>query len=298
MKESRPIEEEDFTEVLASARAELHRYCARLVGSIFEGEDIVQDVMVRALAAAGNRDPATPIRPWLFRIAHNRAMDVIRTRETRARLSAEEALDEVDEGTPHDEVARRQSVSLAIERFIELPPMQRSVLILKDVLEATNQEIASTLGLTLASVKANLHRARARVAALAEHEPTEFPPPPARPETMRYVELFNARDWNGLQQLLAEDVKLVQTTKASVAGRATVAKLFFGGYADTPGWRLSIAAVEGREVIWVETGPESQPYFMTIRWKNGQVTEIRDFRYARYIARDASPAPCGAPSSS
>lgn len=203
-------------------------------------------------------------------------------------------MDDVDDQTPHDEIARRQSVSLAIERFIELPPMQRSVLILKDVLEATNQEIASTLGLTLASVKANLHRARARVSALAEKEPAGFPPRSARPETLRYVELFNAHDWNGLQRLLAEDVRLVQTAKAAIEGRASVAKLFFAGYAEASGWRLSVAAVEGREVIWVETGPGSQPYFMTIRWKDGQVTEIKDFRYARYIAQDVTPTHCAA----
>src|SRR5260221_3671184 len=61
--------------VMAELRPELHRYCARLAGSIFDGEDIVQDVLVRALAAADRLDPETPLRPWLFRIAHNRALD-------------------------------------------------------------------------------------------------------------------------------------------------------------------------------------------------------------------------------
>lgn len=69
--------------VMAEVRPELHRCCARLVGSVFDGDDIVQDVLVRALAAADSLDAETPLKPWLFRIAHNRALDHLRSQAVR-----------------------------------------------------------------------------------------------------------------------------------------------------------------------------------------------------------------------
>jgi RNA polymerase sigma factor (sigma-70 family) len=73
-------------ELLALAgelRPDLHRYCARLLGSVIDGEDVVQDTLVRALVALQDLDEARALRPWLFRIAHNRALDLLRSREVR-----------------------------------------------------------------------------------------------------------------------------------------------------------------------------------------------------------------------
>src|SRR5258708_16955008 len=69
--------------VMAELRPELHRYCARLAGSAFDGDDIVQDVLVRALVAADGLDAETPLKPWLLRIAHNRALDHLRSQAVR-----------------------------------------------------------------------------------------------------------------------------------------------------------------------------------------------------------------------
>jgi RNA polymerase sigma factor (sigma-70 family) len=66
-------------------RPDLHRYCARLMGSVIDGEDVVQDTLVRAFVALQDLEEAPPLRPWLFRIAHNRALDLLRSREVRSR---------------------------------------------------------------------------------------------------------------------------------------------------------------------------------------------------------------------
>ena len=74
-------------ELLALAgalRPELHRYCARLMGSVIDGEDVVQDTFARALVAVDELQEAAPLRAWLFRIAHNRARDLLRSRTIRA----------------------------------------------------------------------------------------------------------------------------------------------------------------------------------------------------------------------
>ena len=83
--------------IIGDVRPELYRYCARLVGSVFDGEDIVQDVLARALAAAGELDAETPLRPWLFRIAHNRALDYLRSQSVRRSEPIEAATQVVDD---------------------------------------------------------------------------------------------------------------------------------------------------------------------------------------------------------
>src|SRR5258706_5821347 len=85
--------------VMAELRPELHRYCARLVGSVFDGDDIVQDVLVRALVAADGLDAETPLKPWLFRIAHNRALDHLRSRAVRRSEPIEAAVHGADDLT-------------------------------------------------------------------------------------------------------------------------------------------------------------------------------------------------------
>ena len=81
-------------------RPELHRYCARLMGSVIEGEDVVQDTLVRAFVALPDLQEAAPLRAWLFRIAHNRALDLLRGRAVRKAEPIEAASDVVDQASP------------------------------------------------------------------------------------------------------------------------------------------------------------------------------------------------------
>ena len=144
-------------------RPELHRYCARLMGSVMDGEDVVQDTLARAFVALDGLPEVPPLRAWLFRIAHNRALDLLRSRAIRAAEPIEAAHEVADPESvdPVELMMRREAVETAVSRFAELPTMQRSVVILKDVLDQSLEEIATMLDLTVNAVKAHLARGRA-----------------------------------------------------------------------------------------------------------------------------------------
>jgi RNA polymerase sigma factor (sigma-70 family) len=99
-------------------RSELHRYCARLTGSVIDGEDVVQDTMVRAFMAWPDLDELTPLRPWLFRIAHNRALDLLRSRAVRHTEPIDAAPDVADPASPDpmEVLMRQQAVETAVSR--------------------------------------------------------------------------------------------------------------------------------------------------------------------------------------
>jgi RNA polymerase sigma-70 factor (ECF subfamily) len=250
----------------------------------------VQDTFARALVALEDMEEMPPLRPWLFRIAHNRALDLLRGRAVRMAEPIEAASDVADPANPDpvEMLMRQEAVETAVSRFAELPTMQRSVVVLKDVLDASLIEIADLLDLTVDAVKAHLARGRAR---LRQINAQAYPLAQARPASAavaRYVALFNQRDWDGLRALLAEDVKLNQATYPPRAGRADVGR-FFTIYAKFEGVWLAPAWLEGREVIAVfDNRADPKPsYFMWLEWRDGRISFIRDYRYVRYIAADA-----------
>ena len=279
-------------------RPELHRYCARLMGSVIDGEDVVQDTLVRAFAALQDLEETPPLRAWLFRIAHNRALDLLRARAVRMAAPIDAASDIADPANPDpvETLMRQEAVRTAVSRFVELPATQRSVVILKDVLDESLVEIAALLDLTVDAVKGHLARGRVR---LREINTQPRPLPEARPASAavaRYVGLFNRRDWDGLRALLAEDVKLNQSSYPLRAGRADVG-LFFTLYAEIGGVWLAPAWLEGREVIAVfEDRADPKPsYLMWLEWRDGRISFIHDYRHVPYVAADAeltlAPAP-------
>lgn len=276
--------------LVGELRPELHRYSARLMGSVIDGEDVVQDTFARALAALEQTEEMPQLRPWLFRIAHNRALDLLRGRAVRRAEPIEAASDIADEANPDptEMLMRQEAVETAVSRFAELPLMQRSVVILKDVLDEPLKDIAELLGLTVDAVKAQLARGRARLREINARAATIAEAGPASAAVARYVALFNARNWDGLRALLADDVKLHQSTYPVRVGAADVG-MFFTIYAKFEGVRLAPAWVEGREVIAVfENGNGAKPsYFMWLEWRGDRISFIRDYRYARYIVDDA-----------
>lgn len=271
-------------------RPELHRYCARLMGSVIDGEDAVQDTFTRAFVALGELEENAPMRAWLFRIAHNRALDLLRSRAVRAAepIEAAHEIANPESVDPVELMMRREAVETAVSRFVELPTMQRSVLILKDVLDQSLEEIAAMLDLTINAVKAHLARGRARLKAINAEAPARFAPRSPSPDLARYVALFNRRDWDGLRGMLAADVRLIQSTYPLRAGAADVG-MFFGIYSRTVPVQLAAAWLDGREVIAVYEDPQAvkPSYMMWLEWKDGRISFIRDYKYVRYVVDDA-----------
>jgi RNA polymerase sigma-70 factor (ECF subfamily) len=274
-------------------RPELHRYCARLMGSVIDGEDVVQDTLTRAFVALQDLEEAPLLRPWLFRIAHNRALDLLRSRAVRMAEPIDAASDLADSASPDpvEMLMRQEAVKTAVSRFVELPTLQRSVVILKDVLDESLIEIATLLDLTVDAVKGHLARGRARLREINTQAGQLSEVRPASAAVARYVALFNQRDWDGLRALLADDVRLNQSTYPLRVGPADVG-LFFTVYAKIDGVWLAPAWLEGREVIAVfeDRAAPKPSYMMWLEWRDGRITFIHDYRYVRYVAADAELA--------
>jgi RNA polymerase sigma-70 factor (ECF subfamily) len=288
---STPAARHDQLLALAQAlRPELHRYSARLMGSVIEGEDVVQDTFARALVALDELQELPPLRAWLFRIAHNRALDLLRSRAIRAAAPIEAASEVADPERPDpmEALMRREAVETAVSRFAELPTVQRSVVILKDVLDQSLEEIAAMLDLSVNAVKAHLARGRARLKAVNAEAPARHAPRPPSAAVARYVSMFNGRDWEGLRAMLADDVRLVQSTYPQRSGAADVG-VFFGIYSRAAPVRLVPAWLDGREVIAVYEDPQpAKPsYMMWLEWRGDQISFIRDYKYVRYVMDDA-----------
>jgi RNA polymerase sigma-70 factor (ECF subfamily) len=260
------------------------------MGSVIEGEDVVQDAFARALVALDELDEAPPFRPWLFRIAHNRALDLLRSRAIRAAEPIEAAYEVADPESrdPLETLMRQEAVETAVSRFVELPTVQRSVVVLKDVLDQSLEEIADILDLTVNAVKAHLARGRARLKVINAKPPIQTATRPPSPAVARYVSLFNRRDWEGLRAMLADDVRLAQSAYPARGGAAEVG-MFFSIYARSPPVWLSPAWLEGREVIavWDDPPPARPSSLMWLEWRDGRISFIRDYRHVGYVVDDA-----------
>ena len=128
-----------FLALAGELQPELHRYCARLTGSVIDGEDIVHDALAKAFYTLAEATELPPLRPWLFRIAHNTALDFLKSHGKRLTEPRADMTDFVDPGEAPDPFATR----LALARFLALPVIQRSAVILKDVLGHSLEETAA-----------------------------------------------------------------------------------------------------------------------------------------------------------
>ena len=281
----------EFERLLAELRPRLHRYCARMTGSVIDGEDVLQETLVKAIEAFPHTGPLANVEGWLFRIAHNAALDFLRRRTRREGVQdGDEALESIAD--PDSEIERRQAAAASLRTLMRLPVAQRSSVILMDVLGHSLEEISEVLESTVPAVKANLHRGRQRLVELAA-EPDDRPLPVLaeadRQRLAAYVARFNARDFDALRAQLADDVKVEVVNRTRLSGRGEVGR-YFGNYSQTDDWHLAPGLVEGRPAVVVldPAQPAALPaYFMLIDWRDGRLLNVRDFRYARYVVEGA-----------
>src|SRR5258705_3191120 len=173
-----------FVETIATLRPSLHRYCARMTGSVMDGEDVVQETLFEAYRKLDLFDESRPLKPWLFRIAHNRCIDFLRRRDVR-----QEA--EVAALTP-DFIDPSEPVGPVLDRAVEhmvlaLPPKERACVLLKDVLDYSLEEIADLVESTVGGVKAALNRGRTKLASSPQPAAR---PAAANPEMSRLLHLY------------------------------------------------------------------------------------------------------------
>ena len=271
---------EQFLGVVDEIRPQLHRYCARLTGSLIQGEDIVQEALARAFYAIAMQPELPPLRPWLFRIAHNAAIDHLRSHGQR--YTEPRAV--LDDDIAYDDRPDPACMRAALTRFLSLTIAERSAVILKDVLGHPVEEAAETMGVTVAAVKAALVRGRAK---LRDAEPREVVIDAQGRELLdAYVRLFNARDWDGVRALIGEDCRLDLVSKSQRRGKAV--GMYFGRYA-TETVRLEVVELDGRLALAAYVEAAAQPsYYILLEQDGGRVQAIRDFRYVSYIAEEAA----------
>jgi RNA polymerase sigma-70 factor, ECF subfamily len=285
---------QQFVDLVAEVRPELFRYCARMTGSIFDGEDLVQETLAKAYHALVGMVQAPPLRPWLFRIAHNAASDFLKRYE---RKHVDLVAEPPETADPEEGAVDPALVEAALVRFVALPPLQRSALVLKDVLGHSLAETAATMGTSVAAVKAALVRARANVVSGAlqpDASAETFASAEERRNLQRYAELFNDRDWDALRALMGEESRLDVVTRTRRRGAA--AAEYYVRYSE-------IAPQEElrAEAGWVDRTPvlavyrpasaTIPAYFVLIEWNDDKVALIRDFRYVPYIADGARYTP-------
>ena len=214
---------------LEQYRVELTGYCYRMLGSA-DAEDAVQETFIRAWRGIERFEGRAALRSWLYRIATNVCLDMLDSRKRRARPMdlgpAGEPIVEnlrtpdqlwidpmpdsqvVPEGDPAEVVAGRESVRLALVAALqELPPRQRAVLILCEVLRWKASEVAELLEMSVASVNSALQRARATLETSDATASTTSPSVDAADEDLlrRYVEAFERYDMDALTALIHED---------------------------------------------------------------------------------------------
>jgi len=276
----------DISALMVALRPKLHRYCARMVGSAIDGEDVLQDALIKAVEAFASTGPVQNPQAWLFRIAHNTALDFLRRRNRQGALQSMEEVDMMADEL--DEIARRQIAATGLRTFMRLPVAQRSSVILMDVLGCSLQEVCDVMDFSLPAVKAALHRGRTRLRELAD-EPDDTPRPTLsdadRARLAAYVAQFNARDFDAIRAMIADDVRLELVNRTRLNGKAEVSR-YLGNYAKIDDWHLVPGMMDGQPAILVfdPNAPDAPPkYFVLLSWQGDKVATIRDFRHAPYV---------------
>jgi RNA polymerase sigma-70 factor (ECF subfamily) len=269
----------DFAAATAPFRRELVVHCYRMTGSVHEAEDVTQETLLRAWKARHRYDPErASLRTWLYRIATNACLTALEARARRplpsgiGRASADPDAPllpdfEVpwlqplpDRFLPHEQgdpvfrATQRAGVRLALIAAMQfLPPRQRAVLVLRDVLAFSAAEVAVQLGTSAAAVNSALQRARATLASAAPEEGTLREPDDraVRESIARYIRAFEAADVNALVALLTDDAVLeMPPVPLWYAGRVDYGRFIARVFATRGGgWRMLPTAANGQPAL-------------------------------------------------
>jgi RNA polymerase sigma-70 factor (ECF subfamily) len=263
--------QEDFIEQAAPFRAELIAHCYRMLGSVHDAEDLVQETYLRGWRGYQTFEERAALRTWLYRIATTACLRALQNRARRvlpaglgdssidpetsldANIGAHEWLEPIPDAlTPETAVTARQSTRLAVMTALqELPARQRAVLILRDVVQFSAAEVAELLETTPAAVNSSLQRARAHLAEVSPTEESSVEPDDAERRELldRYCAAFENADMAALTALLQADVKLeMPPLPIWFTGRDTVVRFL-----------VARAFTKAGDMVLIPTAANGQP---------------------------------------
>jgi RNA polymerase sigma-70 factor, ECF subfamily len=283
-------DEDAFGALVAPFRRELHVHCYRILGSLHEAEDAVQETLLAAWRGMGTFERRSSFRGWLYAVATNRCLNMLRAASRRPRTAAYVGFEpqqpaepveplwlepypdvDLDETPAHSPAARyeaKESLSLAFVMALQLlPARQRATLILRDVLGFRAAEVAAMLETTEESVTSALKRARATLdRALPRTEP---PPAPHSPEerdlVARLTDAFVANDVDGIVALLVDDVRLsMPPLPLEYRGLDQAARFFHHVAPLHRDCRVSHTRANGQPALVVYTRDPSAPVYRAV----------------------------------
>lgn len=307
------IDQPEFGALVERYRREIQAHCYRLMGSVHDAEDMAQETFLRAWHRRETYEGRASLRAWLYRIATNVCLDALRKRPKRFVPSTREAVSTLAEPippevrepiwlepypddllfsdwhNPEEQVSARENISLAFIAALHLlPPRQRAVLILRDVLDWQASEVAALMDTSIAAVKSSLHRARS---TLTEHR--------YRPEDDRaldaerqarlddYLRAWEAADIEMLVRLLNDDATFSMPPIPSwYRGRETirglVLKTVFGGQAQGR-WRLLTTCANRQPAFGLYRQAEDHGLYtaygiQVLTFQHGLIADITTFR--------------------
>jgi RNA polymerase sigma-70 factor, ECF subfamily len=297
-------------EALEAHRRELTGYCYRMLGSGFEAEDAVQETMVRAWRAADTLGQREALRAWLYRIAHNVCLDMLKGSQRRARpmdlgpastaattlgaplveqtwvMPIQDSSVLPTGGDPAEMAAAKESLRLAFIAALQLlPPKQRAVLILREVLRWQATEVAELLGTTVASVNSALQRARATIDASdidVGSAASTVSDEEERDLLGRYMEAFEEYDISKLTSLLHDDALFsMPPFDLWIVGPEEVGEFMLGTGAGCRGSRLLPVSVNGSPAFAsyrpYEDGVHRPHSIVVLQVADGKIGEICNF---------------------
>jgi RNA polymerase sigma-70 factor (TIGR02960 family) len=251
-------EEPAFAALVERHRRELHVHCYRMLGSFDEAEDVVQEAFLRAWRRRDSFEPGSNLRAWLYRIATNACLDALR--RSRRRLPSLHSFAEVpwlqpypdrllDEVAPSDAqpdavVVARETIELTFLAVIQLlPPRQRAVLLLRDVLGWSAGEAAAALETSVAAANSALQRARATLRERLPGRPSEWsggePSEQERALLARFIDAHERADAAAAAALVRDDIRITMPPYPwCYDGLAAITPLLGRGLSEPGEWRL------------------------------------------------------------
>ena len=276
--DSPPIDRETFSRMATPYRQALKLHCYRMLGSLHEAEDAVQDTFVRAWTGIEGFEGRAAFKNWLFRIATNTCLNALASRARRRRLLPEQLgrasaavpsgepelgvlwlepypdseIESIADAAPGPEARyeMRESVRLAFVAAVQqLPPRQRAVLLLVDVMGWPAQDVAALLETSLASVNSALQRAREKMRSLygsLERQTGAVPDQAQRDLIDRYVRVWESKDLDGIVALLRDDAKFAMPPRREwYEGRDSIRRFFASVWGSYDGFRLTPTGANG-----------------------------------------------------